>query len=426
MSWFTWRARSPIATRRSASRSRDGADAEPRRHRAEQAGEGADLVGPVGGEVLVEPVQVDRGGLLGQTGERPADAGGEPRRAGHGGEGGRDQDRHEPTVHAPAELRQRRPGLTDDQAGGDRLRGRKGQEGNRQIGGHGARRRRHARGARHQPDGEAGVARERSEEASLGRDPAHQGEAPARHGERIAPHQRQHRSLRRPRLGQGRPAARTGEEGAGARGEPDRTPGGSGPSSEFGRCCPAAAAPRGRTGGSRSGPSRAPRSGRRGRSPPRPGETDRRRRAGPRRRRAGPGSRCSRASDRPGCSAPRRPPGRDTRRSDAGPPRAGHRAPGRPAGSRPRARARGTAGSGTSSNLRGTNRAVVLDREGGNTPPDHRALPGLDQRHDGRFRLATGRARGRAPAPPWAGRPRRRGRPGSAGNRSHSVAHAER
>jgi hypothetical protein len=53
-----------------------GADAESAHHRAEQTREGADLVGPVGGEVVVETVQVDSGGLLSETGEGPADAGG--------------------------------------------------------------------------------------------------------------------------------------------------------------------------------------------------------------------------------------------------------------------------------------------------------------------------------------------------------------
>ena len=56
------------------------AGAEPPRHRAEQAGERADLVRPVGGEVLVQPVEVDRRGLVGELAERAAHAAARARR----------------------------------------------------------------------------------------------------------------------------------------------------------------------------------------------------------------------------------------------------------------------------------------------------------------------------------------------------------
>ena len=78
MSWFTWRARSPVASAALGLAEAGGAEPEPLGHGAERAGEGADLVGPVAGEALVQPVEVDRGGPRGQLGERAADAGREP------------------------------------------------------------------------------------------------------------------------------------------------------------------------------------------------------------------------------------------------------------------------------------------------------------------------------------------------------------
>ncbi len=47
-------------------------------HRAQEARESADLVGSRGREVLIEAVEIDRGSLLGQLGERPVDSRREP------------------------------------------------------------------------------------------------------------------------------------------------------------------------------------------------------------------------------------------------------------------------------------------------------------------------------------------------------------
>ncbi len=91
-----------------------GTLAEARRHLSQQAAERPDLVPPVGGEIDVETVQVDRPGFAGQLGERLADSAREPRSGEHGRGRGDAQRREEPAIDAAAEGLQRRERLGDD------------------------------------------------------------------------------------------------------------------------------------------------------------------------------------------------------------------------------------------------------------------------------------------------------------------------
>ena len=77
-----------------------GAAAQSRRELAEQPRQRADFVSALV-ELDVEPIEIEDGRLLGQSGERPADAGGHPHRQHERGDAGAGGRRQKPGVGAP-------------------------------------------------------------------------------------------------------------------------------------------------------------------------------------------------------------------------------------------------------------------------------------------------------------------------------------
>jgi hypothetical protein len=82
-------------------------------HGPEHAGQRADLVVPIAGERLIQPVEVDGGGALGERRERAADACRQPPRREQGQRRGQGEGRQEPAVEAVPQRDQRGGRLGD-------------------------------------------------------------------------------------------------------------------------------------------------------------------------------------------------------------------------------------------------------------------------------------------------------------------------
>ena len=95
-----------------------GAESQPIGHRAQESRERADLVGSRGREVLIEAVEIDRGRLLGQLGERPVDSRREPRGEKEREPGGGRGREETPRCDAPPERFERRGRSGHDQPRG--------------------------------------------------------------------------------------------------------------------------------------------------------------------------------------------------------------------------------------------------------------------------------------------------------------------
>ena len=236
---------------------------------------------PVAGEALVQPVEVDRGGLLGQPVSGRLTRATSHHAASSASAHGRGQRREEPAIEAAPERRERvgRAGHHASRAvpGAVARRARRRDRGTaaraRRRSGTLSPLRRRRRAGVGELQRQVGIARQIGAEPGLDRGAAGDGERLAGHPERIEPGE--HDASRCRRCGPEPAPARVPAAASAPRqrrAPPDRTRSGSAPSSGSGRRCPGSGAGRVPRRASRGRRGRAGRAGRRRRPAPAPAE----------------------------------------------------------------------------------------------------------------------------------------------------------